>query len=110
MKVIKTASGKNQIKMSRSEWENMGKKAGWMKTADYNWWETSPDDYTMEMVRYGLNKYLMKIRDTGGEDTIMDEKREELVNRLKNGVNKAISVYDGTDVLPKRDSWRDLPL
>jgi hypothetical protein len=34
MKIVKQASGKNRIKMSKSEWEDMGKKAGWMqKTA-----------------------------------------------------------------------------
>ena len=31
MKLTKTASGKQQIKMSKSEWESIGKKAGWMK-------------------------------------------------------------------------------
>ena len=31
MKIVKTASGKNKIKMSRSEWTDLGKKAGWMK-------------------------------------------------------------------------------
>ena len=34
MKVIKTASGKTRIKMSRKEWEEMGKKAGWIKEAN----------------------------------------------------------------------------
>jgi len=34
MKVIKTASGKTKIKMSRAEWTNLGKKAGWMKEAE----------------------------------------------------------------------------
>ena len=29
MKVIKTASGKKQIKISRKEWDSIGKKAGW---------------------------------------------------------------------------------
>jgi hypothetical protein len=29
MKITKTASGKNQLKLSRSEWEAIGKKAGW---------------------------------------------------------------------------------
>ena len=33
MKIIKTASGKQTIKMSKSEWEGIGKKAGWMKEA-----------------------------------------------------------------------------
>jgi len=32
MKIIKTASG-NRIKLSKKEWEEMGKKAGWMKVA-----------------------------------------------------------------------------
>lgn len=32
MKIIKTASGK-QIKISKSEWESIGKTAGWIKTA-----------------------------------------------------------------------------
>jgi hypothetical protein len=33
MKLVKTASGKKQIKISKSEWENIGKTAGWMKQA-----------------------------------------------------------------------------
>ena len=33
MKVIKTAAGKTQVKMSKSEWKEMGRKAGWMKVA-----------------------------------------------------------------------------
>ena len=32
MKITKTASG-SQMKISRSEWESIGKKAGWAKTA-----------------------------------------------------------------------------
>ena len=33
MKLTKTASGKSKIKISRKEWESIGKKVGWMKTA-----------------------------------------------------------------------------
>jgi len=29
MKIITTASGKQQIKISKSEWEAIGRKAGW---------------------------------------------------------------------------------
>ena len=29
MKLVKTASGKIKIKMSKSEWKSIGKKAGW---------------------------------------------------------------------------------
>jgi hypothetical protein len=34
MKLTKTASGKQKIRMSRKEWQNIGKKAGWMKKAN----------------------------------------------------------------------------
>jgi len=30
MKLVKTASGKDKIKLSKSEWTNLGKKAGWL--------------------------------------------------------------------------------
>jgi hypothetical protein len=30
MKVVKTASGKNKVKISKSEWTNLGKEAGWL--------------------------------------------------------------------------------
>jgi len=33
MKIAKTASGKQTIKMSKSEWTNIGKEAGWIKIA-----------------------------------------------------------------------------
>jgi hypothetical protein len=31
MKVIKTASGKNRIKISKKEWTSIGKQSGWIK-------------------------------------------------------------------------------
>ena len=33
MILIKTASGKKTIKISKSEWQSIGKTAGWIKTA-----------------------------------------------------------------------------
>ena len=33
MKIIKTASGKKRLKMSKKEWESIGKKYGWMKSS-----------------------------------------------------------------------------
>ena len=46
MKLIKTASGKKKIKISKSEWQSIGKKAGWMKKA-YDvpdpYWHGGPD-------------------------------------------------------------------
>jgi len=40
MKLVKTASGKKTLKMSKSEWQNVGKKAGWNKKAQV---EIDPD-------------------------------------------------------------------
>ena len=40
MKLVKTASGKKKLKISRKEWTSIGKKAGWMKKAD----EEMPSD------------------------------------------------------------------
>jgi len=33
MKLSKTASGKTTVKLSKTEWTNLGKKAGWFKKA-----------------------------------------------------------------------------
>lgn len=35
MKLMKTASGKQTIKMSKKEWESIGKKAGFFGTTKY---------------------------------------------------------------------------
>jgi len=34
MKLVKTASGKTNIKMSQKEWQSLGKKAGWSNPGD----------------------------------------------------------------------------
>jgi len=34
MKLTKIASGKQTINLSKSEWQSIGKKAGWMKIAE----------------------------------------------------------------------------
>jgi hypothetical protein len=58
MKLVKTASGKRQIKISKKEWMDIGKTAGWMKEAQYedatpylmrsskeDWEKYDPNDY-----------------------------------------------------------------
>jgi hypothetical protein len=35
MQIIRISSGKKKIKLSRKEWLEMGKTAGWMKTVAY---------------------------------------------------------------------------
>ena len=37
MKVITSSNGKKKIKISRKEWNDIGKKAGWMRTAKINY-------------------------------------------------------------------------
>ena len=39
MKITKTASGKTEVKLSRQDWINIGKKAGWNDSLD------EPDDF-----------------------------------------------------------------
>jgi len=46
MKLIKTASGKKKIKISKREWKSIGKKAGWMKKAQHDAdWQDGEDEY-----------------------------------------------------------------
>ena len=33
MKIVTASNGKTKVKISKKEWESVGKKAGWMKTA-----------------------------------------------------------------------------
>lgn len=43
MKILKTASGKNKIQISKKEWESMGKKAGWFNPWDDDDWDGDED-------------------------------------------------------------------
>ena len=55
MKVIKTASGKNRIKMSKSEWTSIGKKAGWIKSANES--ERTPEEVANVMIQRNNSGY-----------------------------------------------------
>jgi hypothetical protein len=54
MKITKTASGKQTIKISKKEWESIGKKAGW------NWKQRIDKDSAYNMDGIGLFKSLME--------------------------------------------------
>jgi len=43
VKVIKTASGKQTIKISKSEWKSIGKKNGWTKEAQEHYYRSQYD-------------------------------------------------------------------
>jgi len=69
MKIIKASSGKGTIKMSKSEWESIGKKAGWMKTAKF---------YDVEYsVGFSPEVKKTKVRVDPGETS------EDVIRRLK---------------------------
>jgi len=40
MKIVTSQNGKNKIIISKQEWQNLGKKAGWMREA---LWQTHED-------------------------------------------------------------------
>ena len=43
MKLIRTASGKQTVKISRDEWEKIGHQQGWMKKAKEDDWPKSDE-------------------------------------------------------------------
>ena len=62
MKMTRTASGTKKITISKNEWQDIGKKAGWIKTA-------ISDDYTILLDDY-------EFQDENGEDQYVDLKVE----------------------------------
>ena len=40
MKIVTASNGKKKVKMSKNEWQSIGKKAGWMKKA---FWDDTDD-------------------------------------------------------------------
>jgi len=72
MKVIKTANG-NEIKLSKSEWESIGKTAGWMRTAtdapiDYKYLSLLP---LLSQFRE-MMEYLIKLNPVVAADIIQE--------------------------------------
>jgi len=72
MKIIKTASGKQQIKISRKEWETIGKKAGWTKKASLTTISIALAVDIAEKVFSGKLKYLDAVKDFGGDKFMLD--------------------------------------
>jgi hypothetical protein len=123
MKLIKQASGKTTIKMSKKEWFSLGKKAGWLskKAQSYDSWKTTPDDYydddptlpcpecgsSMEYFRYSGKR--MKNRSSGEDayacydcsDNITEEEYEEY-SSLAHPADTVAYFVKGNDMLEKR--------
>ena len=86
MKLIKTTSG-NTIKISKREWEDIGKTAGWMKTAEY------PEDV-------GISDNSMLPRDMSTKSIINVPRAQARAWSLKAQVE---SLCNGLDQNPLND-------
>jgi len=91
MKITKTASGKQKLKLSKAEWKAIGKKAGWMKVAG------SIDFDQLEL----LAKELFPELDDMGLDNIVNavlknrpQTHEEAVALLKSQRERSIAKED----------------
>jgi hypothetical protein len=75
MKLVKTANGKNKIRMTRKEWTSMGKKAGWADELDYG---SRPATKAIELL-----KSLKEDLRFGGIST---SRRDSVLNRMKDNL------------------------
>lgn len=95
MKLIKQANGKTTVKMSQSEWETMGKKAGWMKEA------ASPWDYDVIQL---FKKMIPNIID---DPDYPMQSTAELAQRMLNGFLPeqvwSLAKKYGYDIPPRMD-------
>jgi hypothetical protein len=97
MKLTKTASGKQAIKISKKEWEDLGKKAGWMKEANGSWWgkfmlSTSPEEKA-ELVaafnRQGAPEFIAEIKDVNpGQYPNITKFKDEILDMLYQYINE----------------------
>jgi hypothetical protein len=139
MKVIKTASGKNRIKISKKEWTSIGKKAGWLKDAqgpyfyfDHNEKEIKPGDYLEFPGLFGISDsgILRNIRHMGdaeGQDHLLRDYEgipgAKMVN-IKFFISDSIHEIGNSplsrrlieenpdieaDLLKPRESWIEIP-
>ena len=80
MKLVKTASGKQTVKISKSEWESIGRKAGWMKESAG--WSTKFPDMTEDdwkKLDKSREEEFQKFEDEKAEERklILEERRQE---------------------------------
>ena len=97
MKIIKTASGKKKIKMSRKEWQSIGKKAGW-DLPDPSW-HSGPDykPSNMEDIEEQIKKAIPFVEgDTETEITDLNnpERTAEFTAELFNLIKDELEYND----------------
>jgi hypothetical protein len=119
MKIVKTANG-NSVRISKSEWENIGKKAGWIKEATFDemfeQWSNNEDKFNDLSTDKLRNLYLWSANDNqwleqyeGGIDNGFDEEKylknldemlTELDRRKRLASNDSIVKEAGKHKLP----------
>ena len=89
MKLTKTASGKQTVKISRKEWTDIGKKAGWLKTAQYTDHE-EVNQVGQQLISYG--NYMQQLADLTDDidDPAIQTKANQIMGQLR-------SALDNTD-------------
>ena len=122
MKIVKTASGKKTIKISKKEWQSIGKKAGWTKTAQAgdlagDLANSFPEDTQPSGVQHEqiseLKKYLLssiplsKIEEYGISDAagLWIEINKSISEVLDNRIKSSINIGGGMGVPDKPEDW-----
>ena len=115
MKIIKTASGKNTIKISKIEWQSIGKKAGWKTPEQIREesqkfinaeGENAPSWYSDEMAKTTSNPDILRaILKKGHDDMVSNSAAMNgdcppdalmtVLNRMKNDLVSAHAVKNG---------------
>jgi hypothetical protein len=115
MKIVKTASGKQTIKLSKKEWKDIGKKAGWIKTAEqfivvdneFNRAHYSdiigevydnPPSYAM-VEKYGSDPWESIPDELVQHVARIARKQGEMVNTKKEAYNYALQDEDALELL-----------
>ncbi len=89
MKILKTASGKKTIKMSKKDWNLIGRKAGWIKESNLEFDHRDPKNYAPGQTPY---------KDEQWEQVQKLIKDEAHSRDFKEGYNEdAFPIVDKTD-------------
>jgi hypothetical protein len=81
MKIVKTASGKKKIKISKEEWQDIGKKTGWMKISN--------------RTRYYLETWIDGQQMLGSDGTVVFLEENPSKQKLNNAVQRHIQKLIG---------------
>ena len=112
MKILKTASGKKTIKMSKREWQSIGKKAGWMKVAiigdvpDPSWHGGPEDRGTPEPPSsQELDRYIDVVVTSKFDKELHDFFKEEALSRIDDGGDIDILLKKLAQDAPSDLAW-----